>query len=110
MPEPGIVTHKGKPVSVIIPIKDYEELLERVEDAEDIAALRARAESRFTTARLRTAPPRANGSEPVSHPPRTCRREGSLAALIRGSRAGHRGDSGTRDKPATSICAENIKG
>ena len=39
MPEPEIVTRKGKPVSVIIPIKDYEELLERVEDAEDIAWL-----------------------------------------------------------------------
>lgn len=35
--EPEIVTRKGKPVSVIIPIKDYEELLERAEDAEDIA-------------------------------------------------------------------------
>jgi len=39
-PEPEIVTRKGKPVSVIIPIKDYEELLERVEDAEDVAALK----------------------------------------------------------------------
>lgn len=29
-----------QPVSVIVPIKDYEELLERVEDAEDIAWLR----------------------------------------------------------------------
>ena len=38
--EPEIVTRKGKPVSVIIPIKDYEELLERVEDAEDVAWLR----------------------------------------------------------------------
>jgi hypothetical protein len=38
--EPEIVTRKGKPVSVIIPIKDYEELLERVEDAEDMAWLR----------------------------------------------------------------------
>ncbi len=38
--EPEIVTRKGKPVSVIISIKDYEELLERVEDAEDIAALK----------------------------------------------------------------------
>jgi len=35
-----IVTRKGKPVSVILPIKDYEELLERVEDAEDTAWLR----------------------------------------------------------------------
>ena len=40
MAEPEIVTRKGKPVSVIIPIKDYEELLERVEDAEDTAYLK----------------------------------------------------------------------
>ena len=38
--EPEIVTRKGKPVSVILPIKDYEELLERVEDDEDIAWLK----------------------------------------------------------------------
>lgn len=38
--EPEIVTRKGKPVSVIIPIKDYEELLERAEDAQDIAWLK----------------------------------------------------------------------
>jgi prevent-host-death family protein len=38
--KPEIVTRYGKPVSVIIPIKDYEELLERAEDAEDIAWLR----------------------------------------------------------------------
>ena len=38
--EPEIVTRKGKPVSVIIPIKDYEELLERVEDAEDVGWLK----------------------------------------------------------------------
>jgi PHD/YefM family antitoxin component YafN of YafNO toxin-antitoxin module len=41
MPEPEIVTRKGKPVSVIIPIKDYEELLERAEDAEDVAWLKS---------------------------------------------------------------------
>lgn len=40
LPEPEIVTRKGKPVSVIIPIKEYEELLERVEDAEDLAWLK----------------------------------------------------------------------
>jgi len=40
LPEPEIVTRKGKPVSVIIPIKDYEELLERVEDGEDVAWLK----------------------------------------------------------------------
>jgi PHD/YefM family antitoxin component YafN of YafNO toxin-antitoxin module len=46
MPELEIVTRKGKPVSVIIPVKDYEELLERVEDAGDVAALkRARLKS-----------------------------------------------------------------
>jgi prevent-host-death family protein len=39
-PEPEIVTRKGKPVSVILPIKDYEELLERVEDGEDMASLK----------------------------------------------------------------------
>ena len=39
-PEPEIVTRKGQPVSVIIPIKDYEELLERVEDHDDVAWLK----------------------------------------------------------------------
>jgi PHD/YefM family antitoxin component YafN of YafNO toxin-antitoxin module len=34
--EPEIVTRKGKPVSVILPIKDYEELIERSEDATDV--------------------------------------------------------------------------
>jgi hypothetical protein len=38
--EPEIVTRKGKPVSVILPIKDYQELLERLEDAEDLAWLK----------------------------------------------------------------------
>ena len=38
--EPEIVTRRGRPVSVIVPIKDYEELLERAEDAGDIAWLR----------------------------------------------------------------------
>jgi len=38
--EPEIVTRKGKPVSVILPIKDYEELLERSEDAQDVAWLK----------------------------------------------------------------------
>lgn len=39
--EPEIVTKNGKPVSVIIPIKEYEEMLERLEDAEDVAYLKA---------------------------------------------------------------------
>ena len=38
--EPEIVTRKAKPVSVIIPMKDYQELLERVEDTEDVARLK----------------------------------------------------------------------
>ena len=40
LPEPEIVTRNGKPDSVIIPIKDYKELLERGEDTEDVAWLR----------------------------------------------------------------------
>ena len=40
LPEPEIVTRKGKLVSVIIPIKDYEELLERAEDTDDMAWLK----------------------------------------------------------------------
>jgi len=45
--EPEIVTRNGKPVSVIIPIEDYEELLERAEDAGNIAWLkRARNKKR----------------------------------------------------------------
>jgi PHD/YefM family antitoxin component YafN of YafNO toxin-antitoxin module len=38
--KPEIVTRNGKPVSVIIPIDEYQELLERAEDAEDIAWLK----------------------------------------------------------------------
>ena len=38
--EPEIVTRNGKPVSVILPIKVYEELLERAEDVEDTAWLK----------------------------------------------------------------------
>ena len=37
LPEPEIITKKGKPVSVILPIKQYQEILERLEDAEDVA-------------------------------------------------------------------------
>ena len=38
--EPEIVTRNGKPVSVILPIKDYREMMERLEDAEDVAYLK----------------------------------------------------------------------
>ncbi len=38
--EPEIVTKKGKPVSVIIPIKTYQEMVEKLEDAEDVEWLK----------------------------------------------------------------------
>jgi prevent-host-death family protein len=38
--KPEIVTRNGKPVSVIIPLKEYQELLERAEDVEDVAWLK----------------------------------------------------------------------
>ena len=40
MPERLAQESPFKPVSEIIPIKDYEELLERIEDAEDVAWLK----------------------------------------------------------------------
>jgi hypothetical protein len=40
MPEPEIITRKGKAVSVILPIEIYQEMLERLEDADDIAWLK----------------------------------------------------------------------
>jgi antitoxin (DNA-binding transcriptional repressor) of toxin-antitoxin stability system len=44
---PEIITRNGKAVSVIVPIKEYEELLERAEDAADLKWLkRARAGKR----------------------------------------------------------------
>jgi prevent-host-death family protein len=39
-PEPEIVTRNGKPVSVILPIKRYQEILERLEDVDDVAWLK----------------------------------------------------------------------
>ena len=38
--EPEIVTRNGKPVSVILPIEEYRDLLERAEDSDDIAWLK----------------------------------------------------------------------
>ena len=38
--EPEIVTRKGRPVSVILPIAEYVELLERAEDAADVQWLK----------------------------------------------------------------------
>jgi PHD/YefM family antitoxin component YafN of YafNO toxin-antitoxin module len=38
--EPELITRNGKPVSVILPIEVYREMLERLEDVEDVAWLR----------------------------------------------------------------------
>lgn len=38
--EPEVITRRGKPVSVILPIKQYQEMLERLEDVEDVAWLK----------------------------------------------------------------------
>lgn len=38
--EPQVVTRNGKAVSVILPIGEYEELLERAEDASDLKWLK----------------------------------------------------------------------
>ena len=39
MTMPEVVTRKGKPVSVIVPIRDYLELVERAEDVVDVTSL-----------------------------------------------------------------------
>ena len=38
--EPQVITRCGKAVSVILPIKDYQKLLDRLENAEDAACLK----------------------------------------------------------------------
>ena len=38
--EPEVITRVGKPVSVILSIKQYQEMLERLEDVEDLAWLK----------------------------------------------------------------------
>jgi prevent-host-death family protein len=38
--EPEIVTRNGRPVSVILPIKKYQAMIERLEGAEDVAWLK----------------------------------------------------------------------
>ena len=40
MSEPEIITRKGKAVSVILPIEVYQEMIERLEDADDIEWLK----------------------------------------------------------------------
>lgn len=36
---PEIVLRNGKPAAVIVPIRDYREMLERLDDAKDLKAL-----------------------------------------------------------------------
>ena len=50
MTAPEVVTRKGKPVSVILPIRDYLDLVERSEDAVDVAWLK-KARRRTTSFR-----------------------------------------------------------
>ena len=38
--EPEVIYRNGKPAAVILDIKEYEELLERLEDTEDLRAVR----------------------------------------------------------------------
>jgi PHD/YefM family antitoxin component YafN of YafNO toxin-antitoxin module len=39
--EPEIIVRKGKPAAVIVPLDEYREMLERLEDADDLKALNA---------------------------------------------------------------------
>jgi len=39
--EPEYIINKGKPTKVILDIEQYQELLERIEDTEDLAELEA---------------------------------------------------------------------
>jgi antitoxin (DNA-binding transcriptional repressor) of toxin-antitoxin stability system len=68
LPEPEIVTRKGKPVSVIIPIKDYEELLERVEDADNVAWLKRARRKPLHYRPWGITSPSASASDHVSRP------------------------------------------
>ena len=61
--EPQIVTRKGKPVSVILPIKEYEELLERAEDVEDIAWLKKARRKKLQYRLSLTTSPNATASK-----------------------------------------------
>jgi hypothetical protein len=38
--EPEMIYKKGKPTAVIVPLADYQEMLERIEDAADVAWLK----------------------------------------------------------------------
>jgi len=46
--EPELITRNGKPTAVILPIKEYEALLERAEDADDARWLKERRKKPMT--------------------------------------------------------------
>ena len=48
--KPQFIIERGKPIAVILNIRDYEELLQRVEDTEDLTELR---QLRKTTLKFR---------------------------------------------------------
>ncbi len=47
-PKPELITRGGKPVSIILPLREYERLIERLEDAEDRAAMREARKGRLS--------------------------------------------------------------
>lgn len=40
-PAPEIIVREGRPVAVILDIEEYQQILERLEDAEDLKVLKA---------------------------------------------------------------------
>jgi antitoxin (DNA-binding transcriptional repressor) of toxin-antitoxin stability system len=66
--EPEIVTRNGKPVSVILPIKKYAELLERVEDSENLAWLRKAREKPLSYRPLEEYVWKTNGGMAAGRP------------------------------------------
>ena len=85
LPEPEIVTRKGKPVSVILPIKHYEELLERLEDIEDIAWLKRARQKPLQYRPLEDYLARRESEARVSNPTGTRRRKKPEPAVQRRS-------------------------
>lgn len=78
--EPEVITRKGKPVSVIIPIKEYEALIERREDAEDAAYLKEARTKPLSFRPLKDYLAERRKAR-IRSRPRTCGGEGSSAAV-----------------------------
>jgi PHD/YefM family antitoxin component YafN of YafNO toxin-antitoxin module len=70
--EPEIVTRNGKPVSVIIPIEDYKELLERAEDGEDVAWLKRARKKKLHYRRLEDYLADSAANKIMNRLPRNC--------------------------------------